>query len=329
MTNRKIPVIAVAGPTASGKSSLAMRLCKDYNGELISCDSMQIYKGMDIGTAKPSLRDRAEIPHHLIDICKPDTDFSAAAFAVLAADAIADVHARGKMPILCGGTGLYLDSVLQGVNFGEMEPDLAYRAELFHFAEANGAQALHDRLAAIDPEAALSIHPNNIKRVARALEICHLSGMTKTEWDKQAIKNESPYQACILALDYKNRDNLYAKIHMRVDEMFEEGLEEEVRTLLSKGYLAPETTAGGAIGYKELLGYIQGNMSLAEASDAIKTATRHYAKRQLTWLRRNENIHWLYPDNERYEDNEHLISDAHAIIDIHFMMKRNHEIKGD
>jgi tRNA dimethylallyltransferase len=322
MINRKIPVIAVAGPTASGKSSLAMRLCKDYNGELISCDSMQIYKGMDIGTAKPSLRDRAEIPHHLIDICDPDTDFSAAAFAALAREAIADVCARGKTPILCGGTGLYLDSVLQGVNFGEMEPDLAYRAELFRFAEENGVQALHDRLSSIDPEAAAAIHPNNVKRVARALEICHLSGMTKTQWDKHAIKNESPYSACILALDYKNRENLYARIHLRVDEMLEAGLEEEVRTLLSKGYLAPDTTAGGAIGYKELLGYIHGNMSKKEAADAIKTATRHYAKRQLTWLRRNENVHWLYPDNERYEDNEHLILDAHAIIDVHSMMSK-------
>lgn len=323
MINSKIPVIAVAGPTASGKSSLAMRLCKDYNGELISCDSMQIYRGMDIGTAKPSLRDRTEIPHHLIDICDPDVDFSAAAFADLAREAIADVHARGKMPILCGGTGLYLDSVLQGVDFGDMEPDLAYRAELLQFAEVNGVQALHDRLAAIDPEAAHSIHPNNVKRVARALEICHLSGMTKTEWDKNAIKKESPYSACILALDYKNRENLYARIHLRVDEMIEAGLEQEVRALLEKGYLSPETTAGGAIGYKELLGYLRGSMTLAEAADALKTATRHYAKRQLTWLRRNQNVHWLYPDNERYEDDEHLIADAHAIIDIHTMMYGN------
>jgi tRNA dimethylallyltransferase len=323
MTNSKIPVIAVAGPTASGKSSLAMRLCKDYNGELISCDSMQIYRGMDIGTAKPTLRDREEVPHHLIDICDPDTDFSAAAFAELAQKAINDVYARGKTPILCGGTGLYLDSVLNGVDFGEMQPDLAYRAELLQFAQANGAQALHDRLRAIDPEAALTIHPNNIKRVARALEICHLSGMTKTEWDKNAIRNDSPYSACIIALDYKNRENLYARIHMRVDEMFKAGLESEVRTLLNAGYLSPETTAGGAIGYKELLGYIRGEMTLQEAADAIKTATRHYAKRQLTWLRRNQNVHWLYPDNDRYEDDEHLIFDAHAIIDVHRMTASN------
>jgi tRNA dimethylallyltransferase len=314
---KKIPVIAVAGPTASGKSSLAMQLCKDLNGELISCDSMQIYRGMDIGTAKPTKKDMAEVPHHLIDICDPDVDFSAAAFAELAKKAIEDVYSRGKTPILCGGTGLYLDSVLRGVNFGDMEPDLAYRAELLEYAEKEGAEALHARLREIDPEAAEAIHPNNVKRVARALEICKLSGMTKTEWDKNAIRGESPYNACIIALDYKNRDNLYIRIHMRVDEMFAMGLEEEARALLAKGYLAPETTAGGAIGYKELLGYLNGEMTKEEAADAIKTATRHYAKRQLTWLRRNPEVHWLYPDDDRYEDDRDFVSAAHAIIDIH------------
>ena len=314
---KKIPVIAVAGPTASGKSSLAMQLCKDLNGELISCDSMQIYRGMDIGTAKPTKKDMAEVPHHLIDICDPDVDFSAAAFAELAKKAIEDVYSRGKTPILCGGTGLYLDSVLRGVDFGDMEPDLAYRAELLEYAEKEGVEALHARLREIDPEAAEAIHPNNVKRVARALEICKLSGMTKTEWDKNAIRGESPYNACIIALDYKNRDNLYIRIHMRVDEMFAMGLEEEARALLAKGYLAPETTAGGAIGYKELLGYLNGEMTKEEAADAIKTATRHYAKRQLTWLRRNPEVHWLYPDDDRYEDDRDFVSAAHAIIDIH------------
>ena len=317
MINRKIPVIAVAGPTASGKSALALRLCKDYAGELISCDSMQIYKGMDIGTAKPSVRERGEVVHHMIDICEPNVDFSAAAFAELASKAIADVYSRGKMPILCGGTGLYLNSVLKGVEFGEMESDPDYRAELFAFAEKEGANALHEKLKALDPQAAEAIHPNNVKRVVRALEICRLSGMTKTEWDKNAVRNESPYSACVLALDYKNRENLYARIHIRVDEMFAMGLEDEARSLLNEGYLAPDTTAGGAIGYKELLGYLRGEMTREEASEAIKTATRHYAKRQLTWFRRNQDIHWLYPDDDRYEDGEQLIAAAHAIIDIH------------
>ena len=314
---KKIPVYAVVGPTASGKSAYAIRLAKELDGEVISGDSMQIYRGMDIGTAKPTKKDMAEVPHHLIDICDPDVDFSAAAFAELAKKAIEDVYSRGKTPILCGGTGLYLDSVLRGVDFGDMEPDLAYRAELLEYAEKEGAEALHARLREIDPEAAEAIHPNNVKRVARALEICKLSGMTKTEWDKNAIRGESPYNACIIALDYKNRDNLYIRIHMRVDEMFAMGLEEEARALLAKGYLAPETTAGGAIGYKELLGYLNGEMTKEEAADAIKTATRHYAKRQLTWLRRNPEVHWLYPDDDRYEDDRDFVSAAHAIIDIH------------
>lgn len=317
---KKIPVIAIAGPTASGKSSLAMQLCKDLDGELISCDSMQIYKGMDIGTAKPTKQDMTEVTHHMIDICEPDTDYSAAAFAEDARKVIEEVYSRGKMPILCGGTGLYLDSVLKGVDFGDMEPDLEYRAELFDFAEKHGVEALHARLAEIDPEAAAAIHPNNVKRVARALEICKLSGMTKTEWDKQAIRGESPYNACIIALDYKNREELYFRIHMRVDEMFKAGLVEEAKALFEKGYLAPDTTAGGAIGYKELLGYLNGEMTEEEAADAIKTATRHYAKRQLTWLRRNSDVHWLYPDDERYEDERGFVSAAHAIIDIHFLM---------
>lgn len=317
---KKIPVIAIAGPTASGKSSLAMQLCKDLDGELISCDSMQIYKGMDIGTAKPTKQDMTEVTHHMIDICEPDTDYSAAAFAEDARKVIEEVYSRGKMPILCGGTGLYLDSVLKGVDFGDMEPDLEYRAELFDFAEKHGVEALHARLAEIDPEAAAAIHPNNVKRVARALEICKLSGMTKTEWDKQAIRGESPYNACIIALDYKNREELYFRIHMRVDEMFKAGLVEEAKSLFEKGYLAPDTTAGGAIGYKELLGYLNGEMTEDEAADAIKTATRHYAKRQLTWLRRNSDVHWLYPDDERYEDERGFVSAAHAIIDIHFLM---------
>ena len=317
---KKIPVIAIAGPTASGKSSLAMQLCKDLDGELISCDSMQIYKGMDIGTAKPTKQDMTEVTHHMIDNCEPDTYYSAAAFAEDARKVIEEVYSRGKMPILCGGTGLYLDSVLKGVDFGDMEPDLEYRAELFDFAEKHGVEALHARLAEIDPEAAASIHPNNVKRVARALEICKLSGMTKTEWDKQAIRGESPYNACIIALDYKNREELYFRIHMRVDEMFKAGLVEEAKSLFEKGYLAPDTTAGGAIGYKELLGYLNGEMTEDEAADAIKTATRHYAKRQLTWLRRNSDVHWLYPDDERYEDERGFVSAAHAIIDIHFLM---------
>ncbi len=309
----KIPVIAVQGPTASGKSATALAICKHFGGELISCDSMQIYRRMDIGTAKPSKEEMAEIPHHLIDILDPNEDFSAASFAVVAQNAINDVNLRGKLPVLCGGTGLYLDSVLKGVDFGELEPAPEYRAELARFAEENGNIALHERLAAIDPEAALAIHPNNVKRVIRALEICKTSGMTKTEWDKQAMRRESPYAATLLALDYRDRETLYTRIDTRVDMMIQTGLIEEAHALFADGLLTPQSTAGGAIGYKELLGYFEGRMTLTEAADAVKLATRHYAKRQLTWLRKNTAIHWLYPDD--YPSKEALFEAAFAVIE--------------
>ena len=311
--NKKIPVIAVQGPTASGKSATALAICEKFGGELISCDSMQIYRRMDIGTAKPTKEDMARVPHHLIDICEPDEDFSAATFATAAQSAIADVHSRGKIPVLCGGTGLYLDSVLRGVDFGELDPDPEYRAELAKFAEENGNEALHAKLLAIDPEAAVAIHHNNVKRVIRALEICKTSGMTKTEWDKKAIQNESPYEATIFALDYRDRETLYTRIDRRVDEMMAEGLVEEVRSLLADGYLTPESTAGGAIGYKELIGYYKGEMPLTEATDAVKLATRHYAKRQLTWLRRNPAIHWFYPDD--YGTKDELFEAVFTVIE--------------
>lgn len=290
-------LIAVAGPTAGGKSSLALAICEEFSGELISCDSMQIYRRMDIGTAKPTPEEMARVPHHLINICDPDEDFSAATFAEVATKAIDDVLSRGRLPVLCGGTGLYLDSVLKGVDYGEMEPDLHYRAEMQTYAEENSVIALHDKLKALDPEAAEVIHPNNIKRVIRALEIIHLSGMTKTEWDRQALRRETPYRETVIALDYRDRETLYRRIEMRVDQMFEMGLVEEARALYDAGFLAPNTTAGGAIGYKELLGYLRGEMTLEEAKDTLKTATRHYAKRQLTWLRKNPSVQWFYPDD--------------------------------
>ena len=312
MKESKPFVIAVAGPTASGKSALAMELCRRHAGELVSCDSMQIYRHMDIGTAKPTVAERAEIPHHLIDICEPTEDFSAAAFAALAADVIRDITERGKLPVLCGGTGLYLDSVLRGIDSGEMEPDPVLRERLWKTAEEKGALFLHQMLQKADPEAAQSIHPNNIKRVVRALEICTLSGTTKTEWDKTALRKESPYRATVIALDYRNRDILYERIDNRVEKMLSDGLETEVRTLLSENALKPNTTATCAIGYKELIAYFNGDISLEQATENMKSATRHYAKRQLTWFRRNPDIRWLYPDD--YPDAESLFEAADAVI---------------
>lgn len=304
-------IIAVAGPTASGKSALALELCKRLDGELISLDSMQIYRGLDIGTAKPTKAEQAEVRHHMIDICEPTENFSAAEFAERAHKVIADVQSRGKKAVLCGGTGLYLDTVLGRLDFGEIESDEKLRGELIAFAEKNGADALHERLRGIDPQAAEKIHKNNVRRVARAIEIYELTGKTKTEHDREAI-SDSPYESLIIGLDYDDREVLYNRINRRVDAMIEAGLEGEVRSLVSRGLLSAESTAGQAIGYKEMLGYIAGDCSLGDAVEKIKLGTRRYAKRQLTWLRRNPSINWLYPD--RLCDFQSLVGEAEKII---------------
>ena len=304
-------IIAVAGPTASGKSALALELCKRLDGELISLDSMQIYRGLDIGTAKPTKAEQAEVCHHMMDICEPTENFSAAEFAERAHKVIADVQSRGKKAVLCGGTGLYLDTVLGRLDFGEIESDEKLRGELIAFAEKNGADALHERLREIDPQAAEKIHPNNVRRVARAIEIYELTGKTKTEHDREAI-SDSPYESLIIGLDYDDREVLYNRINRRVDAMIEAGLEGEVRSLVSRGLLSAESTAGQAIGYKEMLGYIAGDCSLGDAVEKIKLGTRRYAKRQLTWLRRNPSINWLYPD--RLGDFRSLVCEAEKII---------------
>lgn len=304
-------IIAVAGPTASGKSALALELCKRLDGELISLDSMQIYRGLDIGTAKPTKAEQAEVRHHMIDICEPTENFSAAEFAERAHNVIADVRSRGKRAVLCGGTGLYLDTVIGRLDFGEIESDEKLRGELIAFAEKNGADALHERLRGIDPQAAEKIHKNNVRRVARAIEIYELTGKTKTEHDREAI-SDSPYESLIIGLDYDDREVLYSRINRRVDAMIEAGLEGEVRSLVSRGLLSAESTAGQAIGYKEMLGYIAGDCSLGDAVEKIKLGTRRYAKRQLTWLRRNQDINWLYPD--RLCDFQSLVGEAEKII---------------
>ena len=304
-------IIAVAGPTASGKSALALELCKRLGGELVSLDSMQIYKGLDIGTAKPTKAEQAEVRHHMIDICDPREKFSAADFAERAHGVIADIRSRGKRVLLCGGTGLYLDTVLGRLDFGEIESNEKLRRELIAFAEKNGADALYERLVKIDPQAAEKIHKNNVRRVARAIEIYELTGKTKTEHDREAI-SDSPYDSLIIGLDYNDREVLYNRINRRVDLMIDAGLETEVRSLLSEGSLSADSTAGQAIGYKEMLGYIAGEYTLEDAIEKIKLGTRRYAKRQLTWLRRNPEINWLYPD--RLGDFQSLVGEAEKII---------------
>ena len=290
-------IISVAGPTASGKSDLALMLAEHFGGEIVSFDSMQIYKGMDIGTAKPTRAELARVPHHMIDVADPRENFSVASFVAGAKAAIADIEARGKRAVLCGGTGLYQDSLIYGTEFGELEADEGYRLELAAFAEANGNAALHAILAEKDPQAAEKIHMNNVKRVIRALEIIKGSGMTKTEWDKRAVKNAQAMPTVMLGLNYRDREKLYARIDKRVDIMIEEGLFDEVKGLFEAGLLAEGSTAYDAIGYKEMLACVRGEESLSEAAEKIKLATRHYAKRQLTWFLRNKDIIWLYPDD--------------------------------
>ncbi len=293
-------IAAVVGPTASGKTSLAIELAQMFDGEIISCDSMQIYRGMDIGTAKPTPEETKEIPHHMIDIVEPSENFSAADYAPLAKKAADDILSRGKLPIFCGGTGLYLDSVITANDYADVETDLALRASLLEEAEQNGAEALWQRLFEVDSESAAGIHKNNIKRVARALEIYLSSGITKTEWDRRSRTRPAPYAPVIIALD-RDREELYSRIDRRVDIMIESGLENEVRSLVDSGKLPRSSTAAQAIGYKEIIEYFDGKCTLAEAVEQIKLSTRHYAKRQLTWFRRNPTVNWI-KSADNFED---------------------------
>ena len=282
--NEKITVYAIVGPTASGKSALALELAQRHGGEIVSCDSMQLYRRMDIGTAKPTAEERRLVPHHMIDVVEPHTSFSCADYVEMADRAIREIHGRGKLPIICGGTGLYLDSLLRGENFQPDLTDDALRAELLEFARKRGNEALHAELARIDPESAEAIHQNNVKRVARAIEIYRLSGMTKTELDKNSRLGEQRFDIRCAGLFYSNREALYRRIEKRVDMMMDEGLEAETRALLAEGVFKENATAAQAIGYKELIGFIEGRETLAEAVEALKAATRRYAKRQITWF---------------------------------------------
>lgn len=281
----KIPLLVVVGPTASGKSAYSIKKAIELGGEIISGDSMQIYRGMDIGTAKPSTEEMQGVPHHLIDIANIDEPFSAARFLELASGAIADISSRGKLPIIAGGTGLYIDTLISGTQLSATADDPVLRESLFRYAEENGASALHSRLAKVDPEAAKTIHPNNIKRVARAIEIYELTGETKTELDKKSKQGESIYAPHTVYIQPKERETIYERIDKRVEVMFSLGLEAEVKSLYEKG-LKETPTASQAIGYKEFYPYFEGFCDIQAVKEAICLNTRHYAKRQLTWFNR-------------------------------------------
>ena len=286
----KPKIIGVVGPTASGKTDYAIRLAKERGGEVVSCDSMQIYRHMDIGTAKPTSEEMQGIPHHMIDIAEPEENFSVARFVKLARECIDDILERGKIPVLCGGTGLYFDSIINNLEFSEMETDEEYRQSLNALAEEKGCEFVHRMLSEVDPRSADAIHPNNLKRVIRALEIYKVSGKPKSVLDREQ-RGEPLYEGEIFGLS-RPRDVLYDRINRRVDIMMEQGLLEEVKTLLSMG-ISPKATSMQAIGYKELVWYLDGTLTLKEAVDKIKQESRRYAKRQITWFKRNPDIIWL------------------------------------
>lgn len=290
--------IAVLGATASGKSALAMGLAERFGGEIVSCDSMQVYRKMDIGTAKPTKEERLAVPHHLIDAVDPYEEFSAGDYSALAGEAIEDILRRGKLPIVCGGTFLYLDSLTEVSSYSESSKDDALRESLSEFAREHGAAALHAKLAAVDPESAAAIHENNIKRVIRAIEIYETTGTPKSIWDKRSKEAEPRFGCVRLAILYHDRDLLYRRIDARVDAMMEQGLLGEAKALYEAGYLEPDKIASQAIGYKEFIGYFEGALTLGEAVDSIKQSTRNYAKRQLTWLRRYKDLCVVWGDTE-------------------------------
>lgn len=280
----KIPLIVVAGPTASGKTSLAVEIAKHCNGEVVSADSMQIYQYMDIGTAKPTLQEMEGIPHHMLDLVKPDELFSVAQYARLAHGVIRGIHAAGKLPILAGGTGLYLDHVIHNLTLAETESDYKLRARLEAAAKEKGNQAIYQELVKIDPEAAKKIHPSNIRRVIRALEVYYTTGDTFTNQVNQSRAQPSPYDVQMVIPDW-DRETLYQRIDQRVNLMFEAGLVDEFYRLVGMGY-GKRLNSMQAIGYRELFDYYYGRCSLPEAAELIKRHSRRYAKRQLTWLRR-------------------------------------------
>lgn len=284
---KKTKIICVVGATASGKTDLAVKLAKAVDGEIISADSMQVYKNMPIATAVATKEEQDGVMHHLVEFLDADQTFSVADFVECAKVLIDEITARGRVPIVAGGTGLFVDSLVKNISFSEVGSNAEIRNEL---AEKSNEE-LYERLLKLDPNAAEDIHPNNRKRVIRALELC-MSGTSKTEQNENSMLIDSPYDALYIGIGYKDRQKLYDRINKRVDLMLEAGLENEARQMLGKQGL----TARQAIGHKELQPYIDGKITLDEATENLKRETRRYAKRQLTWFRRNENINWLYAD---------------------------------
>lgn len=295
----KKPLIIIAGPTAVGKTAFSIKLAKALDGEIISADSMQVYKGMDIGTAKIKKEEMCGIPHFLIDEWEPDEEFNVTVFQQKAKEAIDDILSRGKIPIITGGTGFYIQSVLYDIDFSEEDNDYEYRHKLEKLAIEKGGHYLYEMLRRADEASAQAIHENNIKKVIRALEYYHLTGKKISEHNEQQRSKESPYQFIYFVLTM-DRETLYHRIDFRVDSMIKEGLLREVKALKEKGYHRNLVSMQG-LGYKEILAYLEGEITLEEAVYIIKRETRHFAKRQLTWFKREKTVTWINKDDFRDE----------------------------
>ena len=293
-------VVAVGGPTASGKTALSVALAKAFDGEIINADSMQIYKNLDVGTAKPTTQEQQGIPHHLLGFLPPETPFSVADFTAAADPLVREISAHGKLPLVVGGTGLYITSLLNGVAFAPEKLDPAIRARLQAQAEAEGGAALYAKLQAVDPDYAAQVHPNNLPRVIRALELFEATGRKMSEERVNARAAEPPYRALCLCLTCRDRAALYDRIGRRVDLMVENGVLDEARQVYD--HRDSYRTAAQAIGYKEFFPYFEGTASLDDCTERLKQATRNYAKRQLTWFRRQNDAVWLYLDEENVVD---------------------------
>ena len=300
-------IICLAGPTASGKTALAVELAKDLNGEVVSCDSMQVYRRMDIGTAKPSPEEMQGIPHHMIDVAEPDEDFSVSRYCAMAAPIVDDIVARGKTAIIAGGTGLYMDSLIRGNDFAPF-PSTGVREKLEAETDEVGLSAMLARLREIDPDTADRVFDR--KRILRALEVYLETGETITEHNRKTRLIPPKYTPLWLGLDFADRGELYRRIDKRVDIMLEMGLMEEIRSLLDSG-IPEKCTAMQAIGYKEFVNALEGREPLSQAAEEVKKASRHYAKRQLTWFRRNPAVRWLVRSGD---DDREILASARQII---------------
>ena len=303
-------LICIAGPTASGKTALSIALAKELGGEVVSCDSMQIYKRMDIGTAKPTVEEMDGVPHHMLSVAEPWENFSVGKYCQMASAIVDDITARGKTAIIVGGTGLYMDALIRGNDFAPV-PSTGCRERLEARADKEGIEAVIAQLRAVDPESADRLHPSDRKRIIRAMEVYLETGETITQHNRKTQQIPPRYDAVWFALEDADRQRLYDRINRRVDMMLEMGLLNEIRSLLAEG-VPEKCTAMQAIGYKEFVDALQGRCSLETATELVKQSSRQYAKRQLTWFRRNDRIHWLC--REENDGNEQILTKARQVL---------------